>query len=320
MHSMTILSRRYLFVPWVAWAIACAEGGPPRALELGGGHAIVLRSSDATCPAGFDARHEAGDAIVCGDAAFTVAQVTRGECADHDLDCDALYGCVVQPLSACDSTSTTADCGGEGPTTLGCVAAPFTTGCRWFVGGCVADGFAASPCPAEDLCCEQGSWGQPTAYPDVDGASNYPGYAAGSFTSSYGAEPIALDAGFGMTVSEVEPPAATDIVITCPTPTADPFLCTSAGTLGSSGSDAGFTVFGSGLGTSGFVIDLRSIDGTTKARACHYLIPDSAVNACHDDATAGANCTAEGTVELGAERVRVTAIFGASTWVLEFPR
>ena len=30
--------------------------------------------------------------------------------------------------------------------------------CTWFTGTCVAEGYLASSCPADDVCCEEGSW------------------------------------------------------------------------------------------------------------------------------------------------------------------
>src|SRR5687767_8928731 len=43
-----------------------------------------------------------------------------------------------------------ADCGGDGDPRFACSP---DHGCRWFQDGCVAVGFEASPCPADDICC-----------------------------------------------------------------------------------------------------------------------------------------------------------------------
>ena len=47
-----------------------------------------------------------------------------------------------------------AECGGTGDYRLGCQ--PDTGKCRWFVGGCVANGYVASACDWEDVCCVDG--------------------------------------------------------------------------------------------------------------------------------------------------------------------
>jgi hypothetical protein len=49
----------------------------------------------------------------------------------------------------CFSGRNFADCGGTGAPLFGCS----DTDCRWFVAGCVAAGYVASSCPADDLCC-----------------------------------------------------------------------------------------------------------------------------------------------------------------------
>jgi len=47
-----------------------------------------------------------------------------------------------------------AECGGSGEPLFACKFSPYTD-CRWFVGGCVPDGFSVSTCPADDLCCHE---------------------------------------------------------------------------------------------------------------------------------------------------------------------
>ncbi len=47
-----------------------------------------------------------------------------------------------------------AECGGTGEPLFACRFSPHTD-CRWFVGGCVPDGFLISTCPAADLCCHE---------------------------------------------------------------------------------------------------------------------------------------------------------------------
>lgn len=65
-------------------------------------------------------------------------------------------------LTSCYVGFMFAECGGDGPARLACREYE----CLWFTGGCIADGFVASPCPAEDICC-LGEWpfnepGQPS--------------------------------------------------------------------------------------------------------------------------------------------------------------
>jgi hypothetical protein len=52
-----------------------------------------------------------------------------------------------------------ADCGGEGSSVFACT--PELGTCRWFAGGCVAEGYVASDCPSSDPCCHataDGPW------------------------------------------------------------------------------------------------------------------------------------------------------------------
>jgi hypothetical protein len=53
------------------------------------------------------------------------------------------------PLSACFEGAWFAVCGGTGMAVIGCS----TTECKWFSDGCVAAGFTASDCPADNACC-----------------------------------------------------------------------------------------------------------------------------------------------------------------------
>src|SRR5262245_54408039 len=61
-------------------------------------------------------------------------------------------------LADCFAGNFFADCGGDGEPRLACSD---TEGCMWFSGGCVAAGFEASSCPADDICCHD-DW----PYPD----------------------------------------------------------------------------------------------------------------------------------------------------------
>lgn len=55
-------------------------------------------------------------------------------------------------ISSCSQGAFFADCGGEDSPRLGCSASD----CRWFVGGRVAEGYTASLCSADDICCQGG--------------------------------------------------------------------------------------------------------------------------------------------------------------------
>ncbi len=67
-----------------------------------------------------------------------------------------------------------AECGGTGGPLFACVDA-YPNDCRWFVAGCVARGYVASSCPADDLCCHDD-------FPCTEGelgAGDLPALAAG---------------------------------------------------------------------------------------------------------------------------------------------
>lgn len=64
-----------------------------------------------------------------------------------------LLGCAAPapPISECTSGRYHADCGGDGEPALGCDV--ITGECRWFLGGQVAQGYVATDCPSDNLCC-----------------------------------------------------------------------------------------------------------------------------------------------------------------------
>ena len=53
------------------------------------------------------------------------------------------------PIESCFQGVFFAECGGDGEPLLGCTE----DDCRWFADGCVAAGYEASNCPADDICC-----------------------------------------------------------------------------------------------------------------------------------------------------------------------
>lgn len=301
----------------------------PTPLPLGGGNALVV-DADATCPDAYPNRHPAGEHVICGDEGFSVAATTRVACADAGIDCDALYGCTPMPLSACEATRTTADCGGEGPPTFACEPGHAGAGCRWYVRGCLADGAIASPCPSDDLCCVGQNAGAPpdtaTFAPfasDVGGSfgSANANYAAGLFTSRFGTAPIGLDDDFTFAVTATDPPSATGVVVTCPNPTLDPFCAWEPKQSFSNGaSDFGVSA-SMGFGTSGYTVEIRTVLGVEKARVCSFSVTDLAVTTCTTDAPpARGRCFSDGLVELGTSRIRVTVPTGEGDVILELPR
>lgn len=59
----------------------------------------------------------------------------------------------VPTIADCTIGYFSADCGGTAEPRLACSGSD----CRWFSGGCVADGYVESDCPSENVCCES-SW------------------------------------------------------------------------------------------------------------------------------------------------------------------
>ena len=58
-----------------------------------------------------------------------------------------------RPLSECDHGLYWAECGGNGPSALGCDRS--SGDCRWFSGGETAAGYVVSDCPLTDICCHE---------------------------------------------------------------------------------------------------------------------------------------------------------------------
>lgn len=80
-------------------------------------------------------------------------------CGGGDAPVGACPG-EVPELERCYAGAYFADCGGGSPPAFAC---DDRGQCRWFVGGCVAQGYDASECGAADLCCRDG-W----PYDDMD--------------------------------------------------------------------------------------------------------------------------------------------------------
>jgi len=62
-------------------------------------------------------------------------------------------GDVPPALAACTRGRAFADCGGTGPPRLACRVGMAGGECMWFVTSCVADGFIASECASDAVCC-----------------------------------------------------------------------------------------------------------------------------------------------------------------------
>jgi hypothetical protein len=104
---------------------------------------------------------------VRGVFAILVVAACEGTEADRVLDPQP-FECPTPARRALDDCFVGyffADCGGEGPPRLACRE---RGGCYWFSGSCLALGFVASECPAEDVCCYSDPDGNyPWPYPDL---------------------------------------------------------------------------------------------------------------------------------------------------------
>jgi hypothetical protein len=89
------------------------------------------------------------------------------------------------PLEACAFRGDFfAECGGgAGDAVFGCreVGPLGLQDCRWFTGGCAADGYTVSPCPAEDVCC-LGGWPFATAGAPSEVAFRFVGFGTEEWT------------------------------------------------------------------------------------------------------------------------------------------
>lgn len=274
-------------------------------------------TAPAVCPDALPNRIEVGDRVLCADAAFEIGQTTRAECETLTIACDVLYGCdaVAPELSACtDLTTTTADCGGIGPTVLGARYGE----ARWFTGGCVADGFAASPCGATDPCCVDGSpYPADAGYPTPVGVAN-------EFLDDFRADPAALESAFRVDVVSGTVAAGTGAILQCVGSVPGTYVfnvaCGSAWARDSLRvDDDSYRVFAHDLGTGGLTVDFRPDGGSGQvARVCVYDTEDIYPTTC--PATAQLICADSGTVTLDTARISVQATFGAATVTAEFPR
>lgn len=78
-------------------------------------------------------------------------------CADNDNSVPLHCPGARPAIEDCFTGRDFAECGGTGDPLFACGMVPpyadHPSGCRWFVAGCVAEGYVASSCAADDLCC-----------------------------------------------------------------------------------------------------------------------------------------------------------------------
>jgi hypothetical protein len=201
------------------------------------------------------------------------------------------------PFEDCTSGLAWSDCGG------GAADARFAcrgADCRWFVHGCVAEGFEASSCPASDLCCHGGG---PYEGP-VTGSQRDLGVAAQ--TLAWGTEPwdasrernVAVRV--GSTSADARPTVsctASDLFETsacdaAPSEVRTTFLQRPGVTIASVGRAAGF---------GGHAIDVEVTTdeaGHPRASVCSVPFRDFSNGLCATDAPRG--CAISGSVTIEA--------------------
>lgn len=215
-----------------------------------------------------------------------------------------LSGCAPEVVDPCGSggapsleeceqrTTVSADCGGEGGPVLACSR---RGECRWFAGACVAEGFEATPCAADDVCCLEGypfdaSWKDPT--PEDSSVFD--------FLFGFGTSP--WDVARATTLD-----VALDPSLAASTPT---MACTEAAPGGPCdelrdarrGLDGSLVVWLSGpANLSGWHLWLeasRDVDGALVARTCRVPFVDGVFYAC--DYASEPECASSGQLELSA--------------------
>lgn len=202
-------------------------------------------------------------------------------------------------LGECESGVVWSDCGGTASDPrFACRGAD----CRWFVHGCVADGFDVSPCPASDLCCRAGApfEGPPTGTERDFGVS--------ATTLAWGTEP--WDAARERNLAVVVGPtsAGTRPMVTCAQASSllDASACQAAPSDVHSGfaSQPGVTIVSvspaPGFGGHSITIEITRDDaGTPRARVCSVPFQDSANGLCQAGPLAR-GCATSGTVTIQA--------------------
>jgi len=208
---------------------------------------------------------------------------------------DLVPACVGPSLELCESTSTSADCGGDLAPVFGCD----DTRCRWFVGGCVAEGFVSSRCESGALCCERGSSGAHAVYGLQTDSSV--AVRAAAFVVDHGPTSIGLDEGFALDVTSSGDAAPVESSIVCDDARHHPALCERPGStlvLTSSG-ESDLRLLYADAPATGVEIERRIVDGVEKARVCAVSDLQSSPD-CPSYLPDETHCATSGTVAVGA--------------------
>lgn len=216
---------------------------------------------------------------------------------------DPVHPCegAVPAIEACERGVAWADCGGDGAPRFACSGFD----CLWFTGGCVAEGFVASPCPATDLCCQSTSSGSAAGpFSPVTGSER--DFGVHAVTLGWGTEPWDAQREAHLSVSVAVLPTASRPSLACDAPgellvdapcDAGP-THTSAGT--SMRGHVATAYVGWSAGTyagHGLVIEVFDLDGSPRrARVCAVPFSDAATGGCATPAPRG--CAVSGTVTL----------------------
>ncbi len=174
-----------------------------------------------------------------------------------------------------------AECGGAAAPRLACQ----DERCLWFTGGCVANGFVPSDCPADDVCCHAG-------WPYLAGSAGDPGGPALHPTLfALGTAPWDRDTALRLTVTIDEAVAARPGGATCGGP--DLGLggntpCSGAGAELAVGALPGTLILaavrGPLVGWTPWIEVIADSQGARRARGCAYAFTDTAEASCPDRA------------------------------------
>lgn len=219
----------------------------------------------------------------CGDDPSTLA-----DAAPPDAVPSPCPG-AIPAIEDCFTGAFFAECGGVEEARLGCH--PQTYDCKWFIGGCVADGYIASTCAPDMICCHA-DW--PYADEELFDAdvTLYLGFYA------LGTEP--WDRGREMNVTVAVDPAvgAPPLDVTCtgtpPSSGANP--CDAPETLYAVRRAADTLIFDIGDATAdftGWTLGIEIDPETPAARACVLPFTDAAPRECPGNTPI---CATSGTV------------------------
>ena len=300
----------------------------------GGGREVVLASAGAcaypsaivveggfTCPASLPVRYDFESATVCAPPGFDHREIEDDECVRASIDCaPRVEGCEGSPpdIASCERGAAWADCGGLGEPRFACI--PDGASCFWFVGGCVAEGYVASRCEAEDICCI-GDYPYGSSWREFS-LEDAPVF---DFLNGWGTEPWDAVRAADLEVSIAALPAA-ERAITC---TGDipggPCGESELGVFATYGGAIVTRVISTRASSGGWTLVVEVIRDPVAdawvARACRVPFTDGITYAC--STTREPTCATSGTVELAVEpsdavdpatlRMRVAASFDDGT-------